>query len=100
MGSDKPKTHRPTTAVQKCKAHQARPTAAKRGYGAKWQKTRVAYLASHPLCVECEKAGRLTAATDVDHIKPHRGDMGLFWDRSNWQSLCGLCHKRKTGRGE
>jgi 5-methylcytosine-specific restriction endonuclease McrA len=28
----------------------------------------------------------------VDHIVPHRGNRGLFWARSNWQSLCATCH--------
>lgn len=32
----------------------------------------------------------------MDHIVPHKGDMTLFWDRNNWQSLCSACHKRKT----
>ncbi|MGI6721758.1 MAG: HNH endonuclease [Anaerovoracaceae bacterium] len=27
---------------------------------------------------------------------PHRGDQKLFWDRSNWQSLCKSCHDSKT----
>ena len=25
-----------------------------------------------------------------------RGDQTLFWDESNWQSLCQPCHDRKT----
>jgi 5-methylcytosine-specific restriction protein A len=32
----------------------------------------------------------------VDHIKPHKGDMTLFWDENNWQSLCKMHHDRKT----
>ncbi len=28
----------------------------------------------------------------MDHIKPHRGDLALFWDRTNWQPLCNPCH--------
>jgi 5-methylcytosine-specific restriction endonuclease McrA len=28
----------------------------------------------------------------VDHITPHRGDLKLFWQRSNWQALCTPCH--------
>ncbi|TIX74642.1 MAG: HNH endonuclease, partial [Mesorhizobium sp.] len=31
-------------------------------------------------------------ANVVDHVKPHRGDMRLFWSRSNWQPLCTPCH--------
>ena len=40
----------------------------------------------------CERQGIVTAATVVDHIKEHKGDYGLFWDESNWQSLCASCH--------
>jgi 5-methylcytosine-specific restriction endonuclease McrA len=36
----------------------------------------------------CRDKGRVTVATVVDHIIPHRGDQALFWDVSNWQSLC------------
>ena len=32
--------------------------------------------------------GRHTQATVVDHRIPHKGDEGLFWDESNWQSMC------------
>ncbi|MCB4811684.1 HNH endonuclease [Methylovorus menthalis] len=45
-----------------------------------------------------EGAKRLTPATVVDHIKPHRGDMALFWDRNNWQAMAKECHDRKTAR--
>lgn len=69
------------------------------GYGYKWRKESKAWLQQNPLCAECERSGRITLATDVDHIIPHRGDMDLFWRRSNWQSLCSLCHKIKTGKG-
>ena len=40
--------------------------------------------------------GHITMATVVDHIKPHRGDHKLFWDRSNWQPLCEHHHNVKT----
>ena len=71
-------------------------SAASRGYDARWQKARKRFLASHPLCEECLKNGRVTAATDVDHIVAHRGDETLFWDRNNWRALCHSCHSRKT----
>lgn len=77
---------------------RAGKTTAQRGYGGKWQKARAAYLEKHPLCVECEKEGRYVVATDLDHIIPHRGDMEKFWQRSNWQGLCGACHRAKTAR--
>ena len=53
----------------------------------------------HPLCVSCQAEGKLTAATVVDHIVPHRGDTKLFWDESNWQPLCKEHHDQKTGCG-
>ena len=77
-----------------------RGSAAFRGYDRKWQAARKAFLEKNPLCAACMKAGRLTPATVVDHIVPHRGDMRLFWDEKNWQPLCKQCHDNKTGRGE
>lgn len=47
-------------------------------------------------CVKCYEEGHITMATVVDHIKPHRGDQKLFWDRSNWQPLCEHHHNVKT----
>ena len=76
----------------------------KRLYGYKWQQARAKYLAEHPLCVRCHSRGRITPATVVDHIEPHRGDPKLFWRRSNWQALCKRCHDswkqrlERTGR--
>ncbi|MFK3973764.1 HNH endonuclease [Pseudomonas sp. NPDC087358] len=75
---------------------QLRGTSSERGYGYRWQKAREGFLRKHPLCVHCEQRGRVTAATDVDHITPHRGDKDLFWDRQNWQGLCHPCHSVKT----
>lgn len=83
-------------ALKVFKQHLARETAAQRGYDSRWQKARDGYLRSHPLCVHCERAGRVVAANEVDHIVPHKGDMVLFWDNSNWQSLCKSCHSLKT----
>lgn len=73
-----------------------RGSAASRGYGSRWQRARSAFLTAHPLCAECQQRGRVTVATDVDHIRPHKGDPVLFWDRNNWQALCHACHSRKT----
>jgi 5-methylcytosine-specific restriction protein A len=73
---------------------------AERGYGARWQRARLVQLQREPLCRECSKQGKLTAASVVDHIVPHRGDQVLFWEWENWQSLCAACHNRKTARGE
>jgi 5-methylcytosine-specific restriction protein A len=77
-------------------ADRDRGTSTQRGYGYKWQQLRARYLASHPLCVECKRAGLVKIAEVVDHIVPHKGDMALFWDSDNWQPLCKACHDRKT----
>ena len=73
-----------------------RASSGKRGYNSRWQKARARYLKAHPLCVLCARQNKYVKATVVDHIKPHRGDPILFWDESNWQSLCKPCHDNKT----
>jgi 5-methylcytosine-specific restriction protein A len=75
-----------------------RPNACERGYGRRWQKVRLGYLARHPLCVDPYRVHgeRVVAATELDHIVPHKGNMTLFWDATNWQGLCKACHSRKT----
>lgn len=89
-----------------CEQHQSeahaydqyRESAAKRGYDHRWRKTRLQHLKKHPLCVDCMKEGKITPATDVDHIIAHKGDKQLFWDRNNWASRCHSHHSRKTVR--
>ena len=87
----------PQTVKRHVPATEQRETTAQRGYNSRWQKARLTFLASHPLCAECERQGKVTAATVVDHVIPHKGDQRLFWDsENNWQSLCVTCHSRKT----
>lgn len=62
-----------------------------RGYNSRWRRYRKYFLMQHPVCVRC---GRL--ATVVDHIIPHKGNQDLFWQQSNHQALCKLCHDKKT----
>lgn len=83
-------------------------------YSSRWNKARLSYLKSHPLCVWCREHGQITSATVVDHIQPHRlkealqsGDKAaiaraqkLFWDTSNWQGLCKLHHDSTKQRAE
>lgn len=71
-------------------------SSSERGYDNRWRKARSRFLKAHPLCVKCLEQGKLVGATVVDHIIPHRGDQALFWDVSNWQTLCKPCHDRKT----
>lgn len=64
----------------------------------RWRRLRKQFLHKHPLCEACKRKGIVIVATVVDHIKPHQGDEKLFWDESNWQSLCKSCHDRKTAK--
>ena len=97
---ERPPQYRPPRPKGPPASEASRGTAAERGYGSRWQKARLSFLAEHPLCAECDKQGQVTEATVVDHIVPHRGDLTLFWDMSNWQALCARCHNAKTGRGD
>lgn len=73
-----------------------RGSATSRGYDYRWKKARDVYIKEHPLCVMCEKEGLLKLGNTVDHIIPHRGDQILFWDQSNWQTLCAVHHSVKS----
>lgn len=64
-----------------------------------WKEARLRWLVEHPLCAECEREGKVTAGVVVDHVDPHKGDVVKFWNRANWQTLCGHHHAVKTGRG-
>jgi 5-methylcytosine-specific restriction enzyme A len=73
-----------------------RPSAAARGYDRAWQRLRAAHLRDNPLCVMCERQGRLSAASIADHIVTFRRngviDESLRLDPNNLQSLCKPCH--------
>ena len=75
-----------------------RGSSTERGYDGDWHKARTEYLRTHPLCVLCQKEGHITAASVVDHIIPHHGDQELFWNQSNWESLCKHHHDVKTAK--
>ena len=77
-----------------------RPNATDRGYTYEWKQERKRYLRRHPFCEcqECRTSGKPFKADVVDHIKPHRGDMFLFWDKSNWRAMAKRCHDQKTVR--
>lgn len=80
-------------------AEHSRGSASSRGYGRRWQEASKGFLRAHPLCQcgDCDEGRkRVTIATVVDHIVPHRGDMALFWNQANWQAMSKPCHDRKT----
>ena len=96
----RPAKHVPAASLHKrhVPQEQQRETSNQRGYTWKWTKARNGYMSRHPLCVHCEARGVIRLATDLDHIIPHKGDMDLFWQRSNWQGLCKSCHSTKTAK--
>lgn len=61
----------------------------------KWRKAAEDFRRGR-LCVHCEAKGESRLAQCVDHIKPHKGNLELFWDVENWQPLCNVCHNRKS----
>jgi len=73
---------------------ERRPSARQRGYTTKWEKESKAFLAlpENRLCA----CGCGRPADMVDHREPHKGDMRLFWDRSNWQPMNRRCNSRKA----
>lgn len=97
-------THKPFTAktprhhVENGEEWRRGKSSAARGYGYKWQKARAKFLRNNPLCVNHEARGIMVMAKVVDHVIDHKGDEVLFWDESNWQSLCISCHNEKTGK--
>lgn len=78
---------------------EERPTAARRGYGARWAAYATRYRRENPWCADCLLRGTYSETAAVDHIVPVRGpgDPG-FWDRANHQSLCRSCHAAKTAQ--
>jgi 5-methylcytosine-specific restriction enzyme A len=78
-------THRPK------RPKDQRPSAWQRGYNAKWQRTRAAFLREHPLCAACG-----AKATEVDH-KDGLGPLGPHGhDPLALIQYCRPCHSRKT----
>jgi len=75
-----------------------RPSAAKRGYGRRWQKLRAMQLRREPLCRTCKGMGEVVVATEVDHVVAKaRGGINSL---GNLQSLCHMHHSQKTARDD
>ncbi len=89
---------RPAVSGGRCELHARehrarqeanRPSAAARGYDARWRRIRAKFLKAHAECVECG-----APATVADHIVPLSQGGTNDWD--NLQPLCKRCHDRKT----
>lgn len=89
-------------AERKARFDKTRPNSSQRGYTGAWEKASKAFLRSRPVCALCGKTLDLDRPREavVDHIRPHKGDRSLFWDKSNWQRLCRPCHSSKKQRQE
>lgn len=85
-------------ATERKRQDALRPSSSARGYDSRWRRLRWAFLRAHPICVDPFglHRHRITPATEVDHIKPHKGNKALFWNQDNWQPVCHACHSRKT----
>lgn len=65
---------------------------------ARWRRLRAQVLQAHPLCQECERAGRVRAAAEVHHITPVdsvptvAAKEALMFAPSNLVALCHRCH--------
>ena len=62
----------------------------------RWTRESRAFRLEHPLCEECRRKGIVRASEVTDHIIPY--PLCDFWDRSNWQALCGRCNHAKGQR--
>jgi 5-methylcytosine-specific restriction endonuclease McrA len=88
----RPATFRPRGAPSKQQIDLDRGSARERGYDRTWSAASIDHRRRHPLCAYCELRGRVTAATLVDHLYPHRVYAGVFWNREWWVSSCAPCH--------
>ncbi len=86
-----------------CKDHQPerpsylddkRENSYRRGYGRPWRNLRIQKLKLNPICEMCYRAGHIKQTEEVDHIVPIR--FGGRNELENLQSLCIVCHRRKT----
>ena len=64
--------------------------------GRRLQRIRAHVLGLAPLCVTCLALGRVTAATEVDHVLALVNGGGN--EMANLQGLCAACHVDKTAR--
>ncbi|GAA4493254.1 HNH endonuclease signature motif containing protein [Pseudaeromonas paramecii] len=73
----------------------AKVSAEDRGYGWAWRKRRQRVLErDRYLCQVCLAKGRITVATEVDHIVNKAA--GGTDDEANLQAICRSCHAAKT----
>jgi hypothetical protein len=88
-------TLKPRLATVPGRLQAAATLSTQRLRGSKAVKRRRSWLDAHPLCVQCDKEGAVTAATVPDHIVPLWAGGPEDLER-NGQSLCAQHHEAKT----
>jgi len=59
---------------------------------ADWRRLRARVLARDPLCRRCLRRSKIVPSTVANHIRPHKGDLDLFFDDENVEGVCKPCH--------
>jgi 5-methylcytosine-specific restriction protein A len=78
---------------------ESNASSASRGYGEDWRRLRLQVLADEALCRMCQTAGRVTAATEVHHMRGFHGIHDpLRLDRRWLMPICVPCHRRESQR--
>jgi len=69
----------------------------------RWQRLRDEVLLRDLFTCQRPECGRIEGDTSqlvCDHVRPHRGDEALFFDRSNLMTICKPCHDTIKQREE
>lgn len=61
----------------------------------RWKRYSAWFRMTHPLCVDCERKGVLSAAEVVGHIKPAKFFPELFWEPTNHKPQCTKCNREQ-----
>lgn len=88
-------TLKPRLATLNTFRAMAQPVEVERLRGRAAVDRRTRWLTAHPLCVECDKVGRVKAGDVVDHIIPlWKGGVDDY--EANGQTLCHAHHDAKS----
>lgn len=94
-------TVRPRGGADRCSQHKRRPnpqtSSWRRGYDARWRRTRAAYLAAHP---RCQVVGCTQPAREVDHVDGLGPLAARGHDWSNLRGMCKRHHAQRTARDQ
>lgn len=66
----------------------------------RWQRLKRRVHVRDAYQCQMESCGAVTPRPIADHRIPHRGDLALFWDETNVQTLCKPCHDGRKQRLE